>query len=208
MPIAVEPEAMAKTLRQRIQRLFAHNPDGLQERFPAYRFGRGTYGVDLRIHSFGEGATLTVGAFCSIAQGVQIFLGGEHRVDWVTTYPFNVLWKAAGSIQGHPKSKGDVHIGHDVWIGVEAVILSGVTIGHGAVIGARAVVTRDVAPYAIVAGNPGRFIRNRFDDETIDRLLRIGWWHWDDGRIRSLLPLMLSGDVHAFLKAAEACDGH
>jgi acetyltransferase-like isoleucine patch superfamily enzyme len=195
---------MAKTLRQRIKRLFSRKPEGLPERFPDYRFGRGTYGCDLRVYSFGEGATLTVGSFCSIAQGVQIFLGGEHRADWVTTYPFNVLWKAAESIQGHPMTKGDVHIGHDVWIGVDAMILSGVTIGDGAVIGARTVVTRDVAPYTIVAGNPGRFIRRRFDDQTIERLLRVRWWDWDQGRIERFLPLMLAGDIEAFLAAAKA----
>jgi acetyltransferase-like isoleucine patch superfamily enzyme len=180
-----------------------HQKTPLQELYPHYRIGRGSYG-GLEVYTWGEGATLQVGAFCSFAQGVKIFIGGEHRTDWVTTYPFNVLWEAGRTITGHPKTKGDVIIGNDVWIGTEAFVLSGNTIGDGAVIGARAVVTKDVEPYAVVAGNPARMVKKRFDEETIERLLRIQWWNWEDEKIGRALPLLLSQNIRAFLDAAEA----
>ena len=97
----------------------------------------------------------------------HIFLGGNHRTDWNTTYHFSVLWESAKNINGHPASKGDVIIGHDVWIGEGAVILSGVRIGNGAVIGAHAVVTRDVPSYQIVAGNPAKIMKPRFTHDEI-----------------------------------------
>jgi acetyltransferase-like isoleucine patch superfamily enzyme len=176
----------------------------LRQRYPYYQFGRGTYdGNDLRVYSWGEGASLKIGSFCSIANGVQIFLGGDHRVDWVTTYPFNKVLDAGKHIEGHPKTKGDVEIGNDVWIGTEAVILSGVTIGDGAVIGARSVVTKKVPPYSIVAGNPARVVRNRFDEETIERLLKIQWWNWSDEQIEKSLTILLNSDIKAFFQTAE-----
>jgi len=174
----------------------------LQELYPQYQFGRETYG-DPKVRSWGEGATLKVGSFTSIASGVQIFLGGEHRLDWVTTFPFNVLWEGAKDISGHPKTKGDVLIGNDVWIATEAVIMSGVTIGDGAVIGARSVVTKDVRPYTIVAGNPAIAVKQRFDDETIQRLLDIKWWSWSDSKIIEALPLLLNNEIDNFLEMYE-----
>lgn len=168
-----------------------------------YARGRGTYGTP-RIFHWGEAARLSIGAYCSIAEGVQIFLGGNHRTDWVTTYPFTALWPQAASIPGHPATRGDVVIGNDVWIGNEAVILSGVRIGDGAVIGAAAVVSRDVAPYTIVAGNPARPVRTRFPEATVRRLLALRWWDWDERRIERYLPLMLCERVEEFLDRAEA----
>jgi acetyltransferase-like isoleucine patch superfamily enzyme len=199
---------MLDQLRRSLRRLIpglrpkAENSD-LRAKYPQYNIGRGTYG-DLRVRSWGEDATLTMGAFCSVASGVQILLGGEHRPDWVTTYPFSVLWQKAKHLLGHPSSKGDVVIGNDVWIGAEAMILSGVTIGDGAVIGARSVVTKDVPPYAIVGGNPARVIRMRFDEATISRLQNLKWWTWDDAKIERFLPLLLSDKVDAFLREAES----
>ena len=156
------------------RRLFPRKYRTIHEMYPEYSIGRETYGTPV-IRSLGEGSTLKIGAFCSISSGVQIFLGGEHRTDWVTTYPFNILWKAANTITGHPGTKGDVMIGNDVWIGAEALILSGVNIGDGAAIAARSVVTRDIPAYAIAGGNPARMIRKRFDEETIERLLCVRW---------------------------------
>ncbi len=166
-------------------------------------YGKGSYG---KIHEvgWGEGATVIVGKYCSIASGVVVLTGGEHRVDWVTTYPFNVLWpRVAGHIQGHPKTKGNVIIGNDVWIGMDAFILSGVKIGDGAVVGAKSVVAKDVPPYAIVGGNPAKIIRYRFDPETIDRLLSIAWWDWPDQKIRSNIDLLLSNDIEEFISRNE-----
>jgi acetyltransferase-like isoleucine patch superfamily enzyme len=187
----------------RIRRLFKRKKPTLQERYPQHEIGRHTYG-GLRVIDLGEGKKLRVGAFCSIANGVKVFLGGEHRVDWVTTFPFPVLWKDdAGSFEGHPHSKGDVTIGNDVWIGLETVIMSGVHIGDGAVIGARSVVSRDVPPYAIAAGNPARIIRMRFEPQQIDRLLALAWWDKDIDQIKAWLPELLSDDIDGFLCRAE-----
>jgi chloramphenicol O-acetyltransferase type B len=172
-----------------------------QDKYPQYEIGKGTYG-DLIIR-WGEDSKVRIGAFCSFGPGVQIFLGGEHRTDWVTTYPFSMKWQSAGHIKGHPKTKGDVIIGNDVWIGAEAIIMSGVNIGDGAVIGARTVVTKDVPAYAIAAGNPARVVKMRFDEETIGRLLELRWWDWDDAKIEKYLLLMLSTEIEVFLKVAE-----
>jgi acetyltransferase-like isoleucine patch superfamily enzyme len=185
------------------RRLFAKKKKTLQERYPQYEIGKWTYGSP-KIRSWGEGANLRIGAFCSIADGVKIYLGGEHRTDWVTTFPFSILWESGHTLEGHPKTKGDVIIGNDVWLGAESVILSGVTIGDGAAIGARAVVTGTIPPYAIVAGNPARVIKKRFDDETISRLLRIEWWAWEDLKIENALPMLLNDDICKFLEFAES----
>ena len=130
--------------------------------------------------------------------------GGEHRVDWVTTYPFSAIWPAvAGHIPGHPKTKGNVIIGNDVWIGMNVFILSGVTIGDGAVVGAGALVSKDVPPYAIVGGNPAKIIRYRFDPQTIKKLLSIAWWNWSDDEIIKAMPFLLSNDISSFVKLYE-----
>jgi len=170
---------------------------------PHIEVGRGTYG-NPKVRSWGEGAALKIGAFCSIAEDVTILLGGEHRMEWVTTYPFNVKWDAARHITGHPVTRGDVVIGNDVWIGFGAMILSGVTIGDGAVIGARTLVMKNVPPYAIAAGHPAVVVRKRFDDATIDRLLKIRWWDWPDEKIERFLPRLLNSDLEAFLAATES----
>ncbi len=174
----------------------------LQEKYQHYSIGRATYG-DPEIHSLGERAVFKIGSFCSIASGVNILLGGEHRPDWVTTYPFNVLWKSGNQIKGHPKTKGDVTIGNDVWIGMDAIILSGVTIGDGSVIGLRSIVTKDVPPYSIVAGNPAKVVKKRFSDDIIERLLDIKWWDWEDKRIENALSLLLNTDIEKFVSAVE-----
>ncbi len=176
---------------------------GLREKYPQYKIGKGSYGSP-KILTWNEGATLKIGAFCSIADDVTIFLGGEHRVDWVTTYPFNALWEKGKHVTGCPRTKGDVIIGNDVWVGHEAVIMSGVKIGDGAVIGSRCVVTKNVAPYSIVAGNPARIIRKRFDDATIQQLLELKWWNWTNEEIEEMLPLLLSSDLDAFIAGAKA----
>jgi chloramphenicol O-acetyltransferase type B len=174
----------------------------LRQRYPRYQIGRGTYGWP-RVIDSGEGATLQVGAFCSIAKGVKILLGGEHHTEWVTTYPFPALWPAARQITGHPKTKGDVIIGNDVWIGEDATILSGVHIGDGAVVAARAVVVKNVEPYGIVGGNPARLIRKRFADDVIARLLAVAWWTWPAAEIEQILSLLLAPDIESFLRYCE-----
>ena len=164
-----------------------------------YLIGDHTYGKP-RVISRGEGRSLTIGKYCSISTQVLIFLGSEHRTDWISTYPFPVLWREANSIKGHPSSKGDVRIGNDVYIGYHVIILSGVTIGDGAVIGAGSVVAGDVPSYAIVAGNPAHVLRYRFDEETIKKLLGIRWWDWPDEKVKENVHLICHDAVDAFIK--------
>ncbi len=173
--------------------------------FRGLAVGAHTYGSP-SVKWWGEDAKLTIGKYCSIADHVSLFLGGNHRPDWATTYPFTAfppLWPEAAGIEGHPATNGDIVIGNDVWLASGCTILSGVTVGDGAVVGARAVVGKDVPPYAIVAGNPAVVVRLRFDPATIERLLRIRWWDWPEVRVRAALPLMLSSDIGAFLAWAE-----
>ena len=161
------------------------------------KVGEYTYGLPTVMH-WGEDASLKVGKFSSFAPNVIISLGGNHRIDWVTTYPFSSLpeaWPEAAMIEGHPATNGDVVIGNDVWVGYGATILSGVTIGDGAVIAACSVVTKDVAPYAIVGGNPARQIRKRFDEATIEKLLRSQWWNWPIDKIRKNIKLLCSNAI-------------
>jgi acetyltransferase-like isoleucine patch superfamily enzyme len=167
--------------------------------------GRHTYGHEqITIRHWGEPAELKIGSFCSIADRIEVFLGGNHRVDWVTTYPFAEFaeqWPTARGITGHPQTNGDVTIGNDVWLGSGATIMSGVTIGDGVAVAARSCVTRDVPPYAIVGGNPARLLRFRFDEETVEKLLALRWWEWTDERIAANVALLSSGDVNGFIAA-------
>ena len=142
------------------------------------------------------GGKLKIGKFCSFAPNVKIMLGGEHRTDWCTTYPFNALMPEFSYIDGHPFSKGDITIGNDVWIGSDVTILSGVTIGDGSVIAANACVTQNVEPYTIVGGIPAKPIKKRFCDEEIKRLLRIRWWDWKWEEIWQVIPVLQSNSLN------------
>jgi acetyltransferase-like isoleucine patch superfamily enzyme len=167
--------------------------------------GPHTYG-SFTVHvGRGERAHVHLGAYCSIAVGVEFVVGGNHRPDWVSTYPFRVLWGMPGAwTDGHPRPEGDITVGNDVWIGTQALILPGSHIGDGAVIAARAVVTRDVRPYAIVGGIPAREIRRRFTDEQVDALLELRWWDWPEERVRAHVELLSSPDVDALLAIADS----
>lgn len=162
--------------------------------------GRHTYGSFKVNAGRSDRARLKIGAFCSIAYGVEFSLGGNHRADWISTYPFRVMWGLPGAFtDGHPRSERDTEVGNDVWIGAQALILPGAKIGDGAVVAARAVVTGEVRPYAIVGGVPARELRRRFDDRQIELLLELRWWEWPDELIRDNVDLLCSPDVDGLL---------
>lgn len=144
---------------------------------------------------------LVIGSFCSIGSGAAFIMAENqgHQNDWISTFPF--FWMPdmpafAGAANGFEPA-GDTVIGNDVWIGTEAIVMPGIRVGDGAVIGARAVVTNDVEPYAIVGGNPAKVIRKRFADPDIARLLELRWWDWSDDQLRAAMPILTSGDVSA-----------
>ena len=143
---------------------------------------------------------LVIGKFCSIACGTKfIFTSANHSLKSLSTYPFPIFFEEwdldVKNVTDAWDHKGDIIIGNDVWIGYEAVILSGVTIGDGAIIGTRAVVTKDVPPYTIVGGIPAKPIRQRFDDTTIAKLLELKWWDWSEERIKGNLEIIQSGRI-------------
>lgn len=172
-------------------------------RFSDWEIGDYTYcspDRPVQVIYYGEKAKLQIGKFCSIAADVKFFLGGNHRVDWVTTYPFSTIFKDGSFTNGHPASKGDIIVGSDVWIGEGAAIMSGVKIGSGAVVAAGSVVTKDIPPFAIFGGNPAKLIKFRFDNDTIDELLKISWWDWPLDKIINSLPILLSTNIESLIK--------
>lgn len=189
------------------EKLFARIADAITKpRFMAdcrqYRrhsIGAYTYGSP-KIYQWDDSARLTIGKHCSIAKDVSILLGGEHRADWVTTYPFNKAFCEVVGTAGYSHSQGDVNIGNDVWIGMGATILSGVTIGDGAVIAAHSLVTKNVPPYAIAGGNPARVIRSRFPVDVVRKLQAIAWWDWPIEKIEEGMPLLMHDDIDAFIR--------
>jgi len=167
-------------------------------------WGTGTYGIPNLLLFGGDTGKLAVGSYCSISRGVEIILAGEHRTDWVSTYPFRIKHGLPGALKdGHPWSRGDVTIGNDVWLGYGCTVRSGVTIGDGAVVGARAMVTRDVAPYTIVGGNPARPLRRRFTNRAIKRLLAIRWWEWPEDEVVKLVDILNSTEPDELFRYAE-----
>ena len=147
-----------------------------------------------------NGDKLKVGKFCSIACGAKfLFTSANHTMHSISTYPFPIFFEEWGldvtNITSAWDNKGDIVIGNDVWIGYEAIVLSGVTIGDGAIIGTRAVVTKDVPPYTIVGGIPAKPKRKRFSDEVISKLLELQWWNWPENRIKENIDVIQSGRI-------------
>lgn len=135
---------------------------------------------------------MVIGKFCAIAAETKFIMTGDHKLDAISTYPFPIFqkgWETVYDVANLPV-RGDIIIGNDVWLGYDSLIKNGVTIGDGSIIAARAVVVKDVPPYAVVAGNPGKVVKLRFDEATIQRLLNIAWWNWDIQKINNNLPLI------------------
>ena len=158
-----------------------------------------TYGKPI-IFQWHENYRVVIGKFCSIAPNVKIIVDGNYRSDWVATYPFGELIKDIPKHPGHNKGKGDIIIGNDVWICRDVIILPGVQIGDGAVIGAGSIVTKNVYDYEIVAGNPARNIRYRFNEKQIKSLKNIKWWNWSIQKIKNNLNLLQSSNIEEFIK--------
>jgi acetyltransferase-like isoleucine patch superfamily enzyme len=154
--------------------------------WPGITIGRHSYGVTPEsIFRYGPAIRLEVGSFCSVAKEVLFLVRADHPIHTASTFPMSKLTTGRDELL----SSGPISIGHDVWIGRRAMIMSGVTIGNGAVIAAGAVVTKDVPPYAIVGGVPAKLIRYRFAQETIDQLQALRWWEWPDDEIVAKMDL-------------------
>jgi acetyltransferase-like isoleucine patch superfamily enzyme len=145
--------------------------------------GKHTYDTKYIKTFWEQGSNLKIGAFCSIAEGCKIFLGGNHQTTWTTTFPFDAKF---GIGSNSVATKGDVIIGNDVWIGHNVTIMSGVTIGDGVVIAANSHVIKNVRPYTLIGGNPAEHIKNRFSPAIIEKLLILKWWEFDDNIIKEM----------------------
>lgn len=172
----------------------------MKNQYPA---GRYTYGAEnIDIGGDGSGGRLSIGSFCSIGDNVQVWLGWNHRTDWISTWPFgllhqNVFGDRTFDINENPYTNGDVIIGNDVWIASNVVIMSGVVIGNGAVVANNSHVVKSVDPYTVVGGNPAKLIRHRFGLADIRMLLRLAWWEKPDSEIREIAPLLSSSNLKA-----------
>lgn len=171
-------------------------------------FGKYSYGINcIRIHPWeGREQRVIIGNFCSISSNLTIFLGANHRIDTVSTFPFGIINNDVfNNFEGvNVVSKGDeVNIGNDVWIGINVTIMPGVKIGDGAVIAMNSHVVKNVEPYTIVGGNPAKVIKKRFSDKQIEKLLEIKWWYWPDEKINQYLPLLCNNNIDLFIQEVE-----
>lgn len=160
----------------------------------------GFFARNVRYNYGFSGARLNIGPFCALAQGVQILMpDANHAMVGPSSFPFPIFggaWAEALALADYPPpTKGDTTIGPDVWIGTEAMVMPGVTIGAGAVVAARAVVTRNVPPYAVVAGNPARVVRMRYSPQDVARLLALAWWDWPVEAITQAIPALIKGNA-------------
>jgi acetyltransferase-like isoleucine patch superfamily enzyme len=140
-----------------------------------------TYGAEkIEVFQWGENAVCRIGKYCSIADRVKVFLGGDHKVNWVSTFPH----------KQQNGTKGDIIIGNDVWISHGVTIMSGVTIGDGAIVAANSHVVKNVEPYTIVGGNPAKYIRHRFNGAVVDLLLELKWWDLPENIVKSMEDML------------------
>jgi acetyltransferase-like isoleucine patch superfamily enzyme len=150
-------------------------------------------------HPTGNLSKLTIGKFCSIGSNVIFDLGMQHNTSFVSQYPFNHLIPECKDLPGHPMCKGDIVVGNDVWIGTDAVIMGGVTIGDGAIIGMRSIISKNVEPYTVVVGAPQRVLRLRYRHSYIQALLDIAWWNKPIEEIVEIAPLLMNNDIEKLL---------
>ena len=166
---------------------------------------RGSYfDRNVNIITWSDQYNVKVGKYCSIGRDCNFFLHANHRVDWITTS--SQLWGPVTHEiadmhmkMGHPTCKGDIIVENDVWIGAKSTIMSGVRIHNGAVVGSCSVVTKDVPPFAIVAGNPAKIVKYRFSEKQIDALQKIAWWDWTEDRIKTEAMTLWSDNIDEFI---------
>jgi virginiamycin A acetyltransferase len=149
---------------------------------------------------------LVIGRFCALAEGVRFLMNGaNHRMDGPSTFPFPIMgppWAAHFDLITGLPARGDTVVGHDVWLGYQALVMAGVRIGNGAIVASGAVVVDDVPDYAIVGGNPARVIRHRYPQDDIARLTRIAWWDWPLDHVTRHVRTIMSGTVDDLEAAA------
>ncbi len=166
--------------------------------FDDYKNGPESFETDNVLYNYDyTKVKLVIGKFCAIAAQTRFIMTGDHKLDAISTYPFPIFqhgWEGVFNVQDLPV-KGDIIVGNDVWLGYDSLIKNGVTIGNGAIIAARAVVVKDVPAYSIVAGNPAKVVKMRFDNNTVERLQAIAWWGWDIAKINRNLALICNLDV-------------
>lgn len=154
------------------------------------------------------GDKLVIGKFCALARGCRFIMNGaNHKLSGLSTYPFQIFGQGWEKVMPTPDAlpyKGDTVVGHDVWIGYDALVMPGVQIGHGAIVSARAVVVQDVPPYTVVGGNPARVVKTRFAPDVVAELLAIAWWDWPVEKITRVLAVIVAGDVAALRACADA----
>lgn len=167
-----------------------------------YYFGINSYGIPAIKHAHKD-STVNIGSYCSIASDVKIHAGGLHRHDWISSYPFPDFFEEANSISDHYQSKGNVEIGNDVWICENVIILSGIKIGDGVVIGAGSIVTKDLLPYGIYAGNPAKLIKYRFNKKTREELSKIAWWEWPEDEVLNIVKILCSNKINQLITYAK-----
>lgn len=196
-----QQEEKERKLREQYGDLTKHHVNNA--RFEAGEF---TYGIP-KLTEYGPLWQVKIGNFCCISNNVEFILGGAHCFNFVTSYGF--IPQIEKLFPDVPKGKpvsNKIIIGNDVWIGKNATLLSDVKIGDGAVIGANAMVAKDVPPYAIVVGNPARIIKYRFDEETVQALLRIKWWDWPLEKLQKNMRMIQSDNLGEFIKLHDVKD--
>jgi virginiamycin A acetyltransferase len=176
------------------------------ENIHLWKSSRGTYfDRNVNIITWSDQYKVLLGKYNSIGRDCNFFLHANHRPDWVTTSS-QLLGPVTHQIaemhmkMGHPTCKGDIIVENDVWVGAKATIMSGVKIHNGAIVATGAVVTKDVPPYAIVAGNPAKVVKYRFSEEQIESLLKISWWDWDESKVREMAMTMWTDNIDDFIK--------
>ena len=195
-PLAVPPKDLS--FSPEIRDVFTKDHFGNE--YKILTIGKRSYIAEAQIESTGIDAHILIGNYCSIGHDVHFHINTQHDYQMVSTFPWNNPYNKVFDYQGKNKTKNQILIGHDVWIGRGAVLQGGIKIGNGAVIASNAVVTKDVEPYAIVGGNPARLIKYRFSSTIIERLNQIKWWYWQDEKILKEKD-KITGDIDAFVRA-------